>query len=74
MRRGPKYTGGIAAARMDMDIYDFGDDCACTYTGTCECGNVIEVSTQQDDGAEFITTVYVRCSCGKSVRFELPVN
>ena len=57
-----------------MDIYDFGDEDACTYTGRCECGRVIEVSTQQDNYAEYITTVYVRCTCGKSVKFELPVN
>lgn len=58
----------------DFDDYDFGGHAACTYTATCACGNVIEVSTQHDDHPEYITDVYVRCACGKSVKFELPAN
>ena len=57
-----------------MDICDFGDDNAATYTGKCECGRVIEVSAQKDNYAEYINTVFVRCTCGKSVKFEFPVN
>jgi len=55
-------------------MYEFGEECSQTYKETCECGKVIEVSTQPDECPEYYTTVYVRCSCGKSVHFELPVN
>jgi hypothetical protein len=57
-----------------LDMYDFGGYAAETYSETCECGHVIELSTQQDNQAEYITTVFVRCICGKSVAFRLPVN
>lgn len=58
----------------DVDVYDFGGDYAQTYMGKCVCGNTIEVSTQEDDQPEYRTDVFVKCSCGKSVKFELPVN
>lgn len=57
-----------------MSLYDFGSDCAKTYSNACECGKVIEVSTQKDDSPEYYTSVYVKCNCGKSVEFLLPVN
>jgi hypothetical protein len=57
-----------------MDMYDFGGEAACTYSRKCECGNIIEVSTQKDDEPEYYTDIYVRCSCGKSVLFMLPVH
>jgi hypothetical protein len=57
-----------------IDIYDFGGFAAQTYQETCQCGKVIEVSTQQDTRPEYQTEIYVRCSCGKSVGFLLPVN
>jgi len=56
------------------DMYDFGGEFAQTYAQTCECGEIIEVSTQRDRGPEYYATVYVKCACGKSVLFELPVN
>jgi len=62
------------------DMNDFGGVGGCgqptaqTYTAACECGTIIEVSTQQDDSPEYYTTVFVRCQCGKSVGFRLPVN
>jgi len=56
-----------------MEEY-FGGRAAQLYTETCECGNTIEVSTQKDDEPEYYTSVYVKCACGKSVRFILPVN
>ena len=63
-----------AAEEVGRIVFE-GDEDACTYTGECECGRVIEVSTQDGiDVSEYVTTVYVRCTCGKSVRFELPVN
>jgi hypothetical protein len=55
-------------------IFDFGDPDACTYSAICECGRKIEVSAQKDHFSEYITDVFVRCICGKSVHFELPVN
>ena len=55
-------------------IYDFGSECAHTSTKKCECGRCIEISTQQDNNAEYITTIFVRCVCGKSVEFDVPVN
>lgn len=55
-------------------MYDFGDKFAQTYKEECECGNVLEVSTQKDNQPEYYTYVYVKCSCGKSVGFSLPVN
>ena len=56
------------------DLYDFGCEFAQTYIGRCECGEDIEMSTQRDECPEYYTSVYVKCKCGKSVRFQLPVN
>jgi hypothetical protein len=57
------------------ELYDFGSECAQTYIETCSgCGEDIQVSTQEDRCPEYTTEVYVRCRCGTSVRFELPVN
>ena len=65
----------LAALRRSKSAYDFGGELAQTYTGRCRCGNKISLSTQQDrDSAEYRTTVYVRCLCGRSVKFTLPVN
>ena len=55
-------------------MYDFGSKFAQTYKETCSCGNEVEVSTQTDNNPEYNTEVYVRCKCGKSVAFLLPVN
>jgi len=57
-----------------FDIYDFGGKNAQTYKELCECGNKIEVSTKKDDGPEYYTDIYVKCKCGKSICFNLPVN
>ena len=56
------------------DMYDFDGEYAQTYEAKCECGKVIEVSTQKDNRPEYYTDVFVKCECGKSVHFELPVN
>ena len=53
---------------------DFGGCDAQLYTKICACGNTIEVSTQKDDVPEYYTDIYIKCSCGKSVHFILPVN
>ena len=55
-------------------MYDFDEECAETYMEACECGRITQVSTQQDSSPEYTTEVYVKCECGESVRFELPVN
>lgn len=57
------------------DLYQFGSERAQTYKAKCnKCGNEIEVSTQKDSDPECYTDVFVRCSCGGSAYFELPVN
>jgi len=56
------------------DVYDFDGEFGQIYIKKCTCGKEIEVSTQQDEHPEYYTDVYVRCVCGKSVRFTLPVN
>lgn len=55
-------------------MYDFNSEFAQTYKAECACGKVIEVSTQTDRGPEYYIDVYVKCACGKSVYFSLPVN
>ena len=57
-----------------IDMYDFGGEFQQTYKNTCKCGNKIEVSNQKDQHPEYYTDVFVKCGCGKSVKFELPVN
>ena len=58
-----------------MDIFDFGGDVAQTYTETCKgCNTDTQVSTQQDRCSEYATLIYVKCRCGESVRFNLPVG
>jgi ribosomal protein L31 len=57
------------------DLYEFGSKYAQTYKAKCsKCGNEIEVSTQQDLDPEYYTDVFVRCQCGGSAHFKLPVN
>ena len=56
------------------DLYDFDGLCAQTYSEKCKCGEVVEVSTQRDSYPEYQTEVYVKCKCGRSVAFLLPVN
>lgn len=55
-------------------LYDFESSIQQTYTKQCECGEVHEVSTQPDQSPEYYTTIFIKCGCGKSVEFELPVN
>ena len=55
-------------------MYDFDCEFSQVYKNKCECGKVIEVSTQKDENPEYYTDVFVRCDCGKSVAFILPVN
>ena len=57
-----------------MNSYDFGGRAAQTYTKVCDCGRTIDVSTQQDRYPEYTTLIFVKCVCGNSVEFKLPVN
>jgi hypothetical protein len=57
-----------------MDLYEFGSDYAKTYKKKCKCGRTVEVSTQKDENPEYYTEIHVRCVCGRSVVFDLPVN
>jgi len=61
---------------MDFrDLYDFGKEFAQTYRSKCvKCGRVIEVSAQRYNEPEYRTVIYVKCQCGGSVEFVLPVN
>ncbi len=56
------------------DIYDFDGESSQIYTEECNCGNIVKVSTQKDSNPEYYTYVFVKCKCGKSVGFSLPVN
>jgi hypothetical protein len=56
------------------EFYDFGGRESQVYTKTCDCGKVHEVSTQEDIEPEYYTSVFIKCDCGRSVGFELPVN
>ena len=58
-----------------MSLYDFGSEFSHVYQEQCVCGEIIEVSAQKDNGpSEYTTEIYVKCKCGASVEFELPVN
>lgn len=58
----------------DIEVYDFGGQFSQQYKEMCKCGKVHEVSTQEDRYPEYRTEVYIKCECGDSVKFELPVN
>lgn len=45
------------------------------YSQTClVCEMECVVLTQKDSFPEYYTNVYVQCSCGEYLHFELPVN
>jgi len=45
------------------------------YKESCKyCGKEHIICTQRDDSPEYYTDVYIKCSCGKFVEFNLPVN
>ena len=59
----------------EKHVYDFGSKYAQTYTEVCPgCGKQFQVSAQRDQSPEYITDVFVKCDCGESVQFNLPVN
>lgn len=57
-----------------MKIEDIEDYDKYIYTESCGCGEKITVLTQRDVSPEYYTNVYVLCSCGDYVYFDLPVN
>lgn len=57
-----------------MNMYDFGGAASEVYTEICVCGNEVKVSTQTDSYPEYYTEVFIKCECGNSVGFTLPVN
>lgn len=61
--------------RDEMSMYDFGRELSQVYSGKCDCcGKTTEISTQKDKSPETYTEVFVKCDCGWSVWFVLPVN
>ncbi len=56
------------------EIYEFESEHAQTFKNKCKCGKEISVSTQKDRHPEYYTDIFVKCECGKSVKFILPVN
>jgi len=59
---------------MADDFYDFDKEYSQIYSKKCECGELIEVSTQKDNNPEYYSEVHVKCKCGRPVGFSLPVN
>lgn len=47
--------------------YEYMKPCPCC---TMEC----KILTKRDDFPEYYTGVYVQCTCGEYIEFELPVN
>jgi hypothetical protein len=48
-----------------------GGDCAQTYYGVCHCRRIIEVSAGREGESEYRTEFFVKCRCGRLVRFEV---
>jgi hypothetical protein len=44
------------------------------YQRSCKCGKVHSIVTQEDNGPEYYTHIYILCECGEYVKFKLPVN
>lgn len=60
---------------MSDDFYDFDKEESQTYSGKCnKCGHITLVSTQKDRCPEYYSDIFVKCDCGGSIKFKLPVN
>jgi len=60
---------------MPIMSHDFDCEFSQTYKQKCKkCGKEYEVSTQKDRDPEYYTDIYIKCDCGESVQFTLPVN
>lgn len=57
-----------------IEMYDFGGEFSQVYKNKCKCGKTHKVSTQQDSNPEYYIDIFVKCDCGDSVVFTLPVN
>lgn len=56
-------------------MHDFGGSFNQIYTEECKgCGYLVKVSAQKDKHPEYKTDIFVKCRCGESVPFRLPVN
>ena len=59
----------------DLETCDFGGFWSHIYKQQCaNCHIIHEVSTQPDDSPEYYTDIYIKCRCGNSVKFTIPVN
>ena len=56
------------------DTRDFGGEYSQEYKANCSCGKEFNISTQEDIHPEYYTDIFVKCDCGESVKFILPVN
>ena len=60
---------------MEEEMYGFDGEWAQTYTKECECGQIIEISTQINSNPEYYTDIFVKCpKCGSPIKFILPMN
>ena len=58
-----------------MDLKEIGEFDRFPYKKKCTCGKEYIILTQEDDSAEYLTSVYLKCSfCDKYIEFILPVN
>jgi hypothetical protein len=59
----------------DIEYGDFMGEFSQTYSEKCKkCGKIILVSTQKDKSPEYYTDIFIKCDCGESIKFILPVN
>ena len=46
-----------------------------SYEKECDlCAQPMAICSQEDNRPEYHTQIYVQCSCGNYLEFELPVN
>ena len=50
-----------------INSFEYEEECT-------SCGKKHYLQTQEDKNPEYYTEVYLRCSCGQDVLFNLPVN
>lgn len=62
---------------MDLNEWskDFDGKQSQVYKERCKwCGRLHKISTRRDNHPEYYTDIYLKCKCGESVHFKLPVN
>ena len=60
--------------KQSSDMYDFGCEFSQVYKKVCACSKEITISSQKDCHPEYYTDIFVKCDCGRSIPFSLPVN